>query len=107
MVGVAPGNLQGATTLVDFLTDPSADYYSAVMEAFSSGTTIDIVAAAQQFYQTHEDAYDYLVFYNNLGVSASETGGVLAYESTVRSSVAGSVSMAWVSRPEAINAVRS
>ena len=89
VVGVAPGNLQGATTLVDFLTDPSADYYSAVMEAFSSGTTIDIVAAAQQFYQTHEDAYDYLVFYNNLGVSASETGGVLAYESTVRSSVAG------------------
>jgi uncharacterized protein (TIGR03437 family) len=89
VVGIAPGNLQGATTLVDFLTDPSAGYASAVMEAFSSGTTIDIVAAAQQFYQTHEDAYDYLVLYNNLGVSASETGGVLAYESTVRSSVAG------------------
>ena len=89
VVGIAPGNLQAATTMVDFLTDPSADYSSAVMEEFSSGTTIDIVAAAQQFYQTHEDAYDYLVLYNNLGISASETGGVLAYESNVRNSVSG------------------
>jgi uncharacterized protein (TIGR03437 family) len=89
VVGIAPGNLLGATTLVDFLTDPSAVYASMVVEEFSSGTTIDIVAAAQRFYQTHEDAYDYLVLYNDLGISASETGGVLAYESTVRNSVAG------------------
>ena len=89
VVGIAPGGLTGATTLVDYLTDPSAAYASMVVEEFSSGTTIDIVAAAQQFYQTHDDAYDYLVFYNDLGIPASETGGVLAYESTVRSSVAG------------------
>jgi len=42
---------------------------------------------AQQFYQTHEDAYDYLAIYNNMDIPSMP--GAVAYESTVRSSGTG------------------
>jgi uncharacterized protein (TIGR03437 family) len=87
VVGIAPGNLQGGTTLVDFRSDPSADYAAAVAERFGNTVTIDIVTLAQKFYQTHEDAYDYLVVYNNMGIASLE--GAVAYESTVRSAATG------------------
>ena len=57
------------------------------MERFGDTQAIDIVAAAQKFYETHEDAYDYLVIYNNMGIAAG--AGALAFESTVRSSATG------------------
>ena len=44
---------------------------------------VDIVTLAQRFYETHEDAYDYLVVYNDLDISAGI--GVIAYENTMRS----------------------
>ena len=50
------------------------------MQSWSSG--------AQKFYETHEDAYDYLAIYNAMGIEAA-TGGVLAYETTVRSAATG------------------
>jgi len=87
VVGIAPGNLKGSTTLVDFRTDPSGDYSAAVAERFGNTLGIDIVTVAQQFYQTHEDAYDYLVIYNNMGIPSMP--GAVAYESTVRSSGTG------------------
>jgi uncharacterized protein (TIGR03437 family) len=87
VVGIAPGNLKGSTTLVDFSTDPTGNYSAAVAERFGETLGIDIVTVAQQFYQTHEDAYDYLVIYNNMDIPAMP--GAVAYESTVRSSGAG------------------
>jgi uncharacterized protein (TIGR03437 family) len=87
VVGIAPGNLQGSTTLVDFRNDPTGDYSAAVAERFGNTLAIDIVTVAQQFYQTHEDAYDYLVIYNNMDISAMP--GAVAYESTARSSGTG------------------
>jgi len=87
VVGIAPGNLQGATTLVDFRSDTSTDYAAAVAERFGNTQAIDIVTLAQTFYQTHEDAYDYLVVYNNMGISALD--GAVAYESTMRSAATG------------------
>jgi uncharacterized protein (TIGR03437 family) len=87
VVGIAPGNLQGSTTLVDFRTDPPGNYSAAVAERFGETQTIDIVTVAQQFYQTHEDAYDYLVIYNNMDIPSM--AGAVAYESTVRSSGTG------------------
>jgi uncharacterized protein (TIGR03437 family) len=82
VVGIAPGNLQGGTNLVSFL-DTSGDYSGAIVEHFGNTLDIDIVTLAQRFYQTHEDAYDYLVVYNNMQIDAM--AGALAYESTVRS----------------------
>ncbi|HXB74072.1 MAG TPA: hypothetical protein VNY05_37885 [Candidatus Acidoferrales bacterium] len=87
VVGIAPGNLQGPTTLVDFRGDPSADYTAAVAERFGNTLAIDIVTLAQKFYQTHEDAYDYLVVYNNMNIVS--LAGAVAYESTMRSQAVG------------------
>ena len=87
VVGIAPGSAQAGTTLVSFHNDASAEYAAAVVERFGDTQAIDIVAAAQKFYETHEDAYDYLVFYNNMGIAAG--AGALAFESTVRSSASG------------------
>jgi uncharacterized protein (TIGR03437 family) len=87
VVGIAPGNLQGPTNLVAFYTDPSAQYSSAVVERFGNTMDIDVVTLAQRFYQTHEDAYDYLFIYNNMNIGAAP--GAVAYESTVRSSSTG------------------
>ena len=44
---------------------------------------IDIVTVAQRFYQSHEDAYDYLVIYNTLGVAAAGEG-TIAFEEILR-----------------------
>ena len=63
VVGIAPGYARGATNLVSF-NDASAEYSAAIVERFGNTQEIDIVLAAQRFYQTHDDAYDYLVFYN-------------------------------------------
>jgi uncharacterized protein (TIGR03437 family) len=86
VVGIAPGNLQGGTSIVSFL-DNSGEYAGAVVEHFGNTLDIDIVTLAQRFYQTHEDAYDYLVVYNNMEIGAM--AGALAYESTVRSFSSG------------------
>jgi hypothetical protein len=68
---------------VDFRNDGSGEYSGAVAERFGNTLTIDIVTVAQKFYENHEDAYDYLVIYNNMNIDAMP--GAVAYESTVRS----------------------
>ena len=88
VVGIAPGALQGSISLVDYLNDPSATYTAAVAEGFGNSLDIDIVTLAQQFYRTHEDAFDYLVVYNNMEIAAM-SDGVVAYENTVRSRGSG------------------
>lgn len=88
VVGIAPGSLKGNTSLVDYLDDPSGSYTAAVAERFGNSLDIDIITLAQQFYRTHEDAYDYLVIYNNMDIAAM-SDGVVAYENTVRSSGSG------------------
>ena len=87
VVGIAPGTAAPGTSVVSFRNDASAEYPAAVVERFGSTVEVDIVTVAQRFYETHEDAYDYLVVYNNMGVAAM--AGALAYESTVRSGASG------------------
>lgn len=87
VVGIAPGGLQGETSVVAFSQPSDREFTAAVAERFSRSAGIDIVLAAQRFYQTHEDAYDYLVFFNSLGIGASSDA--VAYELTVRSSRRG------------------
>jgi hypothetical protein len=87
VVGIAPGNRQGGTSVVSFLTGSSSDFTGAVVERFSNIEEVDTVFAAQKFFETHEDVYDFLVFYNNLDVPAA--AGAVAFESSVRSIVDG------------------
>jgi len=87
VVGIAPGYAQGPANLVSFRNDPSGEYASAIVERFGNSLDIDVIMVAQRFYQNHEDAYDYLVIYNNMNIAAMS--GAIAYESTVRSASTG------------------
>jgi len=87
VVGIAPGNQQGATSLLDYRDDPGGQYSAAVAERFGNTVQIDTVSAAWKFYQTHEDSYDYLVIYNNEDIPVAPS--VLSEENTIRSSGTG------------------
>ncbi len=87
VVGIAPGQLQGASSVVSFITGSTASFTAAVVERFSDTEEIDTVFAAQKFYDTHEDVYDFLVFFNNLDIGAQS--GALAFQSGVRTIVDG------------------
>ena len=65
-----PDPRRPGTSVVSFHNDPSGEYSAAVVERFGNTQEIDIVTVAQRFYETHEDAYDYLVIYNNMGIGA-------------------------------------
>ncbi len=82
VVGIAPGNLEGATAVVSFSDASQQEYGSAVLERFTQLREVDLVLAAQKFYEGHDDAYDYLVVFNNMDVPASP--GAVAFEITVR-----------------------
>lgn len=83
VTGLNPGSLQ-PVTLLD-LTTASGSFTTGIAESFTSAISpaIDMLAAAQRFYQTHDDAYDFLVVYNAMGIAAD--AGVVAYEVTARS----------------------
>ena len=87
IVGIAPGGLRGSTAVVSLLNASGGEFAGAVVERFTDVEELDIVLAAQKFYETQEDAYDYLVIYNNLGIEASPNA--VAYEITVRNNRTG------------------
>ncbi|MCC6265182.1 MAG: hypothetical protein IT169_16525 [Bryobacterales bacterium] len=89
VMGISPGHNAGATDLISFAQPPSQEQTGSIAEIFSDVTNgeIDIARAAQVFFQSQPDDYDYLVFYNNLGIPAGQ--GVVAYEITVRNQVSG------------------
>ncbi len=82
VVGISPGGRLGATSAVSFVDGGSEEYTGTIAERFATLREVDIYSAALKFYETHEDAYDYLVFFNNMGVAAAQ--GALAYEVTAR-----------------------
>jgi uncharacterized protein (TIGR03437 family) len=87
VVGIAPGAAKNGSSLVSFHNDTSGEYAGAVVERFGNSLEIDTVLVAQRFFQNHDDAYDYLVIYNNENINSMP--GAVAYESTVRSSGSG------------------
>ena len=87
VVGISPGQLTGASSVVSFIASIGQIYPAAIAERFTNREELDTVTAAQRFYETHDDAYDYLVFYNALGVTAGR--GVVAFEVTVRNQRTG------------------
>jgi hypothetical protein len=87
VVGISPGGAPGATSIVSFAANVSGQYSSTVAERFGGTDEVDVVTAAQKFYQTHDDAYDYLVFYNNRGIGSCP--GAVACEMTVRNNRSG------------------
>ncbi|MBK9168657.1 MAG: hypothetical protein IPM24_14470 [Bryobacterales bacterium] len=82
VVGIAPGNLQGSTNVVAFVDGSTQEYSSAIVERFGGVDEVDLVSAAQKFYENHDDAYDYLVFYNTFGLSPAP--GAVALQISTR-----------------------
>ncbi len=87
VVGIAPGRLQGSASVVSFLGGSNQSYTAAVLEGFATVRDIDFVVAAQRFYENHDDAYDYLIIFNALGMEDSPSS--LASTRVVRSEAAG------------------
>ena len=87
VVGIAPGALRGSVSVLSFVAGSPNQFSGAIAETFSGLDAVDIVTTAQKFYQTHEDAYDYLVIFNGEGVPAG--AGVVAYEVTARNTRTG------------------
>ncbi|HEV2690909.1 MAG TPA: hypothetical protein VGV35_20275, partial [Bryobacteraceae bacterium] len=87
VVGIAPGRLQGTSSVVSFTAGSTQEFSAAVGERFAGADAVDIVTAAQQFYATHDDAYDYLVIFNAEGLPAAP--GAVAYEVTTRNQRTG------------------
>jgi hypothetical protein len=87
VLGISPGGLRGTTSIVSFAANVSGQYSSTIAERFGGIAEVDIVTAAQNFYQTHDDSYDYLVIYNNEGIGSCT--GAVACEMTVRNNRSG------------------
>lgn len=89
VMGITPGRNAGDSDLISFTQPPSQAQTGSIAEIFSDVTNgeIDIARAAQVFVQSQPDDYDYLVFYNNLGIAPG--AGVVAFEITVRNQVSG------------------
>jgi uncharacterized protein (TIGR03437 family) len=82
VVGISPGGRLGVTALVSLSEASPEEFSGSIAERFSYLEEVDIFAAGLKFYETHEDAYDYLVLFNNMGVAAAP--GAIAYEVTAR-----------------------
>jgi uncharacterized protein (TIGR03437 family) len=87
IAGISPGNQPGGTTIVSYNNGQSGEYEGAVAERFAGAEEVDTITAAQKFYLSHDDSYDYVVFFNSLGISAGSS--VVAFETTVRNNRSG------------------
>ena len=87
IVGIAPGRLQGTSSVVSFLAGSFLQYSSTVAERFGGADEIDIETAAQKFFETHDDAYDYIAFFNDENIQAGP--GALSWEETLRNNRSG------------------
>lgn len=85
VVGIAfGGGVSGE--VVDFLDEPAGGPNRAIAEVFTDSDRVDMIAVARRFYQSHDDAYDYLMVYNNMGVPALDA---IAYALPVRTTGQG------------------
>ena len=82
VVGLSPGGLLSSISLVGFAVGSERAFPGTVAERFGDSTAVDLVTASQKVYETQDDAYDYLAFFNTSGVSAGS--GVIAFEVSVR-----------------------
>jgi len=90
VVGVSPGNFTGLPALAD-LSAASGEragekFDGPAAEVFTSTTQLDLAAVGQRFYQTHEDAYEYLVVFTTFNF---DLGAAFAFELNISNQVTG------------------
>ena len=87
VTGIMPGRLEGGSTAVDISAGLATPVSGALAEIFSPIRSLDTFAAAQKFYQSHDDAYDYLVLFNSLKLRVGTSA--FAFQLNVRNEVTG------------------
>ncbi len=87
VVGISPGDSLARPLLASYLQNRTGSHNAMIAERFGDSQALDLVSAARRFYETHDDAYDYLAFFNSTGVQPGS--GVLAFETTVRTNRRG------------------
>jgi len=87
VVGVSAGSFPGTPTLLD-LSGAAGQPGPAgpVAEIFSRSTRLDLPGVTKQFYQTHEDAYDFLIVFTTFDF---DLDGAFAFEVNVANQVTG------------------
>ena len=86
VVGLSPGGFNGVPALLDFSKAQGDSHAGPLAEVFSNSTKLDLAAVSQRFFQTHQDAYDYLVVFSNFDF---DLGGAFAFELAVSNQVTG------------------
>lgn len=87
VVGISPGGTDTSPSLLSFASGSESQFTGAIAERFGNLEELDLQVAAQQFYRTHDDAYDFLVFYNVINVGPG--AGVVAFANPVRDVLKG------------------
>ena len=87
VVGIFPGRLEGESTPADMSLGLDEPATGAVAEIFTDYRELDSFAASQQFFRNHDDIYDFVVFFNDIGLSNSP--GSFAFEVNVRNETRG------------------
>ncbi len=88
VVGITAGGQKNPTELLALAGANGHTSAGGAAEFFSDVDELDVAAAAQKFFATHEDSYDYIFFFNDLHLYINN-GGVIAFEDTVRNTVLG------------------
>lgn len=83
VVGMAPGRGASETQVVDLGESGGLRFDNTLAEPFDLDNRMDQMRVAQRFYESHDDAYDYLVIFNTAGLRPAPTA--LASATPVRS----------------------
>ena len=85
VVGLSPGRAGRFATLDLSASGSVAGGDAAIGERFSRTISLDLVATARRFYETHPDGYDQLVIWTDVAV----TEDAFAFETTVANEIRG------------------
>lgn len=87
VVGIAAGNLNTSSAAIDLSgTSGGVVIHNSIAEVFSITNELDVTAVAKRFYQTHDDAYQYLVIFTNFDFNMN---GAFAFELNIANQVTG------------------
>ena len=89
VVGIFPGDPAAQLQPVNWSAPRQTPFDSglALAEVFTSQFRIDEFAVMKEFFRTHQDAYDTVIFFNDLNLPAGS--GAQAYSAFVRNEVRG------------------
>ncbi|MGH9657898.1 MAG: hypothetical protein ACRD96_05095, partial [Bryobacteraceae bacterium] len=82
----SPGGFSGEATLLDLSATDGGVSPGPIAEIFSPATQLDLVAVTRRFYQTHDDAYEFLVVFTNFDF---DLDGAFAFEVNIANDVTG------------------